>query len=435
MFDVIVIGGGIIGCAVAHELGRAGARALLLERGELASGASQASAGVLAPYIEGRERGPILDLAVRSLELYDLFVEQIRADSGQKVAFHRSGTLQVARGPAALRELEGERRWLETIGVAAAALDAAALRNEEPSLTCAAIGGLLVERHAYVRVRQLVAAVAAAARARGVTIKTGEPARRILVQHSRATGAETASTRYQAGTVVVAAGAWSRSLKGLPDHLPLQPIRGQLAVLKCNHPPFRRVLWDDRCYLVPWEDGTVLAGATAEDVGFDERVTAAGLGGLLAAAQTLVPALAGATVADAWVGLRPDTADHLPVLGPGTVEGLLYATGHFRNGILLAPITARVIRELVVGGRSSVNLQAFAAGRFAGVDRSPAWESEHAEALAALQLAERESQQAIAGSVYAGADAAEAAELQKEARQRLEEARLRLEEVRSRKPG
>jgi glycine oxidase len=353
-WDAIVVGAGIIGCAVGRELARRGARTAILEPRTAGAGATQASAGVLAPYIEAPGDGPLHQLTVRSLGLYDSFIGELERETGTTVEYRRCGTLEVAADAAAAARLAELGAWTRSAGVAARWVEGREVTQLEPALA-PCDGALLVPAHGYVRSAQLTASLVDAAERSGATLIVGHSVTTIEPDGEGAIVA-TAEERHRAATVVVAAGSWSGSLGAA--EVAVKPIRGQLVRLKWNAPPIGHVLWSDRCYIVPWLDGTVLVGATVEDVGFDERTTAAGVRDLLDAACELMPQAWGAAFIDARVGLRPATADGLPIIGRSRqTSGLVYASGHYRNGILLAPLTAQLVGDLVIDGRSDPVLE------------------------------------------------------------------------------
>lgn len=316
---VIVIGAGVIGCAIARELAARGASCSVFDPRPVAGGATQASAGMLAPYVEAHERGPLLDLAVRSLALYDDWIAALRRESGTEIEYRRIGTL----------ETETRRS---------------------------------IPEHGYVAAASLTAALAAAAeRAGAVFVRSGVER---VTRAGDALRVHTAAGTFDAANVVVAAGAWTSSITGI-QMPPVRPVRGQLLYLGWQAPPLHTIVWGPDCYVVPWMDGTVLVGATVEEAGFDERITAQGVQSLLAAVCDLLPDARTATFVGARVGLRPATPDGLPVIGPDPGEpGLIHASGHYRNGILLAPITARLIADLVIDGRPDPALEYFRPDRF-----------------------------------------------------------------------
>ena len=321
--DVLVIGAGVIGCTIAFELSSAGRRVRVLDGRSPGGGASQASAGVLAPYVEGHDSRPLRDLGRRSLALYESFLARVVAASGVEVAFRQAGTIETATSDADVARLARSKATADAEGVAAGWLDASAVREAEPALGSHVAGGLHIGLHAAVDVPALTRAAA------------------------------------------LAAGAWAAGLAPAgAEPVPVRPVRGQLLRLIAAPGTMHRILWGPDVYLVPWADGTVFVGATSEDVGFEERTTAAGVAGLLARATALVPGLAGATFGEARVGLRPGSPDELPFVGASAaLPGLVYACGHYRNGALLAPLTASLVAGLVAGTTDDPALAALAPSR------------------------------------------------------------------------
>jgi len=363
--DVIVVGAGVIGCAVAYELARRGASVEIVDERPVAMGATQASAGILAPFIEARE-GPMLDLTVRSLDMFDDFMTHVSADAGVAVAYRRTGTIDVATSEAELRDLRAMAGALERRGVTALMLDAAATRAEEPQLGDGAAGGLLIEVHGFVAAADLTRALVAAARRHGAQLVESSRVRRVLRRDGDLV-VETDRGSLSGDALVVAAGSWSGEIAvdGISARLPVRPVRGQLLALAWNGTPLRRVTWSSRCYLVPWDDGTLLVGATVEEAGFDERATVAGVRDLLEAASDLVPHAWSAGFRSVRVGLRPAALDNLPVIGASSVvPNLMYATGHYRNGVLLAPLTARLVADAMLDNRIDPLLAALTPSRF-----------------------------------------------------------------------
>lgn len=349
--DVIVVGAGIIGCAIGRELARRGASVRIFEGRTIGGGATRASAGVLAPYIEGHEHPALFELTIRSLEMYDAFVQDVTRESGIDIEYRRCGTLQIATDEASAGRLQeavltgpdvGAMRWLS----------AAEARSVEPALSPTVAGAILVATHGYVAAPLLTEALAWAALRHGARIDATD---RIVAvrQDGENPLVETADGLiWPARQVIVAAGSWSGQIEGLGLAAgALRPLRGQLLHLHWPGLALKHILWGPECYIVPWRDGRLLVGATVEDVGFDERATAAGVRDLLDAACDLLPEAWRATFLEARVGLRPATPDGLPLVGPSpSVAGVIYATGHFRNGILLAPLTARLVADLVMEG-------------------------------------------------------------------------------------
>lgn len=363
--DVVVVGAGVIGCAIAYELARRGASVEVVDERRVGMGATQASAGILAPYSEAHEGSPLLDLAVRSLALFDDFVGRVGADTGIAVRYQRSGTLDVAREDE-MSMLRARAEWLARRGVSARLLDAHDLREEEVHLAPDVAGGLLIPAHGCVIAGELTHALAVAARKHGAQLVEGGCVRRITRGDGR-TIVETERGSLSGDVVVLAAGSWSSRIEiaGVALTVPVRPVRGQLLQLGWSGPRLRRVTWGSRCYLVPWDGGTLFVGATLEEVGFDERVTVAGVRDLLEAACDLVPRAWQAGFVGARVGFRPASPDQLPIVGASRVmPDLVYATGHYRNGVLLAPLTAELVAKLILDRADDAAFEALAPARF-----------------------------------------------------------------------
>jgi glycine oxidase len=363
--DVLVIGSGIIGCAVAYELGRRGVSVLVIDDRQPGHGATQASAGMLAPYNEVDEEGPHLELTVRALDRFDPFIAAVMEDSGVAVRYCRTGTLTLAFTADSRRRLERVAALTRARGVRAELLDAGDVAREEPAAASGVQAGLLIPAHGYVAAHQFVDALVAAGGRRGVSFETGPRAHSIRQEGERvvvSTGAETLTAAY----VIHAAGSWAGQLVvegalGAPVH----PVRGQLLHVKAMGSNVRRVTWGDRCYLVPWDDGSLLVGATSEHVGFDEATTVGGMSDLLSGVASTLRSSWRATLVGARAGLRPGTPDDLPIVGPSTVAPRVwYATGHYRNGVLLAPITASLLADALLQQRADPLLEAIHPGRF-----------------------------------------------------------------------
>jgi glycine oxidase len=349
---VIIVGAGVIGCACAYELASAGARVSVFDVRRVGLGASQASAGVLAPFIEGHDSGPLLELGQRSLELYDHFAQRVTAASGLTFQYTRSGTLEVALSADEASRLQQTSATLNARGVETAWLDRPALLEKEPLVAPDAHGALFIGAHGMVGVPDFTDAMASAAMRAGATLALETRVVSIDRAADGQVAVETQNGTSLADGVILAAGTWSGQVPVAgADSIDVKPIRGQLLHLSWQTAqPLRHVLWSAHGYIVPWLNGRVLVGATAEDVGFEERATAQGVAGLLNAGCELVPQLWQASFTEVRVGLRPASPDGLPVIGPSSVvPGLVYATGHYRNGVLLAPLTAALVRNLVLG--------------------------------------------------------------------------------------
>lgn len=344
----MIIGGGVIGTAVALALTEQGATVRVLEMRGVGRGATQASAGMLAPYIEGHGDA-LLTLGVAALGRWDGFVDQVSAASGLPIEYSRCGSMQVAHTAAHAEYLASTTTRLRARGVAHEWLDGAEARRREPALSHDIRQAVVVPGHGYVHVGQLMAALERASVCRGVSFEQT----RVMSVSASASGVrlETDHGTIDASTVVVASGSWSSEivLDGQAA-LPVRPIRGQLAELQFPQPPVSTVVWGEGCYLVPWRSGALLVGATVEDVGFDESSTESGVRSLVEAAARAVPACVAERVEHVRVGLRPATADELPIIGwSSSLPRVFYATGHYRNGVLLAPLTAALVAAAVSG--------------------------------------------------------------------------------------
>ena len=363
--DVLVVGGGVIGCAIARRLALRGARVTLLERDEPGAHASWAAAGMLSPLAEADEPGPFLDLLLDSRALFPALADELARETGIGIAYRTEGTLLVALTAADEATLDRRHGWQAAAALPVERLGAAEALRLEPALAAETRGALLFPGDHQVDNRLLARALAAAASAAGAELRVGTEVKRVIVEGGRAAGVATAGGgRLGAGAVVVAAGSWAGAIEGLPRPLPVFPVHGQLLALGAVPPPFRHVVHSPRVYLVPRAGGRVIAGATVERVGFEKAVTAGGMLSLLAPALEVVPALRDAPLVESWSGLRPGSPDGLPILGPDPeVPGLFHATGHYRNGILLAPVTADLLAEAVLGAPSP-RLAPFSLARF-----------------------------------------------------------------------
>lgn len=313
---------------------------------------------MLAPHVEAHERTPMHDLCVRSLDLYDGWIDAIRAESGLDVEYRRVGTLEVAFDAAEAARLRDAAHREDVVRVW---LDPEAVRREHPAVGDVA-GALFTPLHGYVAASRLADALATSATRHGAVFHRANVQR--IERHGSSLRVTTGTGDVHADTVVLAAGAWTNAIAGVRTP-PVRPIRGQLLQLGWHGPPVTTIVWGPESYVVPRTDGSVLAGATVEDVGFDERTTAAGVRDLLDAACEMLPGAWNASFLAARAGMRPASPDALPVIGPDPeVDGLVHALGHYRNGVLLAPITARLIGDWIADGRRDPAFDTFNPGRF-----------------------------------------------------------------------
>lgn len=363
--DVIIVGGGVIGCSIALRLTQAGLRVSLIEKGRIGSEASRAAAGMLSPQGESQSPGPFFDLCLRSRALYRDFAQELLDLSGVDPEYKDEGTLAVVFDHENLEERTAWARWQRNAGLPIEFVAADELRRLEPAIAESASTAIFLPQEHQIENRRLMDALEIAIRNAGVEILEGTEVISITRQSDRVTGVEITNGRIDAGTVIVAAGTWSSALlQPLGLDIKVVPAKGQMVAVKPDVCPITRVLHSHSVYVVPRRDGRILIGATVEHTGFKKAVTVAAVNSLLNAALELVPALADSEVVETWCGLRPDTLDHLPILGFGGPENLLLATGHYRNGILLAPVTATLLTTTLTTNREPAELRDFSVERF-----------------------------------------------------------------------
>jgi len=383
--DVVVVGGGLIGCLAARAAARDGWVVVLAERAAaLGSESTSAAAGMLSPQMEAAEeilvaggagagprRDAMLELCLAGRDRYPAFVRELEAETGRSTHYRGDGTLVVAQDEEEAGRLAARAAEQRARGLRAEWLERADARALEPGIAPRAVGALhLPDDHQIDNVALLAAVEASVRSLPGIEVRIRTSVLGLAVENGRTVGVRTAEGTLPAGAVVLAAGAWSSAVAGLPARVEIRPVKGQMAALRSAVTPFRRVVGGRSVYCVPRDDGRIIVGATVEEAGFDKRVDPRAIQRLLAAAVEIVPALAAAPLHASWAGLRPGTADDLPVLGPDPeVGGLLWATGHYRNGILLAPVTAHAIAALLRGEPSPVELGPFAPGRPAPAPR------------------------------------------------------------------
>jgi glycine oxidase len=371
-FDVAIAGGGVIGGAIALELARAGLRVAVFDRQQPGQEASWASAGILSPAPENPGMVVMVPLGKASLGLYPEFVAQVEEISGKNTGFRLKGTLEALFSHDTKAELSTIIALHHGLGLKAEPLRAEDARELEPALSEEVEAAVLRPEEGSIDNRALTAAILKAAQRSGAEVFSGNGAKAIWREGNRCAGLVLQNERVEAKWTVIAAGCFSAMIEGIAPYAPVRPAKGQMAALRADDLKMERVLWSEKIYLVPRNDGRILAGATIEYAGFDKRTTAGGIEKILSAAIDLAPDLANARIEETWAGLRPDSPDHLPILGPTDIDGLLMATGHFRSGILLAPITARLVREWIVEQRASVDWDRFSPLRFQSAARDAA---------------------------------------------------------------
>ncbi|HYG12270.1 MAG TPA: glycine oxidase ThiO [Pyrinomonadaceae bacterium] len=375
--DAVVVGGGVIGLAVARELARRGAEVVLIERGEAGAEASWAAAGMLAPQVEADGADEFFKLAVASRDAYPAFARELEEESGVSIELDRTGTLYLAFTEADEEECERRFLWQTRAGLRVERLTASEVRALEPQISPRVRSALRFPLDGQVENRRLTSALAKACERRGVRVFKQTEASAIKIESGRASVVETSRGATRASSVVIACGAWSSLLPldfsaapgGSDARSPrIEPVRGQILCFAgvAHSPLVRHVVYSPRGYLVPRRDGRLLAGTTTEHAGFDKSVTDAGREAIRTQAREIAPAVDALVLSDAWAGLRPRGADDWPVLGArADVPNLFYATGHYRNGILLAPLTGALVAGMILErGATPPLLEAFTPERF-----------------------------------------------------------------------
>ena len=360
--DVVIVGGGPVGAACARELARAGRRVLVVEPGGEAGQGWRAAAGMLAPQIEAGPEDPLLELGLAAREHYRSLADELLETTGVDIGLWQEGIAAVALEEAEAAELRSRVAWQRQQGFLSDWLDAEEVASRWPWLGRTQ-GALWAPHEGAVEPDKLVRALLADAAAAGATL-VADRVTAVESRGDRVTGVVGEGTRYTAPEVVVAAGAWSSLVEGLPRPISVAPVRGQMAALPWPDGARRAIVYSRDCYILG-RGGEAILGSTMEYAGFRPEVTSAGLGRIFAAATALCPSLNRAAVRRSWSGLRPATPDGLPILGgEPRMQGLWYATGHGRNGILLAGLTGLLIKQLVAGEPTAEDLAAFSPARF-----------------------------------------------------------------------
>ncbi len=377
-YDAIVAGGGLIGCAIALELARNGMRVALFDAQEPGREASWASAGIISPAPENPGMISLVTIGRASAALYPELIARVEELSGIETGFRPKGTVEAIFSSHAREELSTIIALHRGLGLSAEAISAKEAREIEPAISEELEAAVLRPDEASVDNRLLAKSLLGAAKNQGVDVFAGAAVEAIWRERGACRGTIVRGEKIAAASTIIAAGSFSCRIAGVEPYAPVRPAKGQMVSLRCDAAKIERVLWSERIYLVPRNDGRILAGATVEHVGYDKTVTAGGVRSNLDAAIELAPILSTARIEETWAGLRPDTPDHLPILGPTDLEGLLIATGHYRSGVLLTPITAKLIGEMVAGKTPSVDFERFSPMRFrAAQDRTRATRSAH----------------------------------------------------------
>jgi glycine oxidase len=372
-YDAVVVGGGVIGLCCAWRAAQRGARVVVLDQAQPPAGATRVAAGMLAPIGELAFGEPeLLRMTLAAAELYPAFVAELEATGGISTGYARYGALHVALDRDEAAELRRVHDLQRSLGLGAEWLPPRRCRELEPGLTPSFNGGVHAPEEAAVDPRAMTAALLGALAAGGVEVRGETEVAAALLDGDRIEGVRTgAGEELRAGAVVVATGAWSGAGAWLTEAArpPVRPVKGQILELRAvdGSAPCGRIVASERVYLVPRPDGRLIVGATAEERGFDSTVTAGGVHELLREAYRLLPDVAEMELVESMAGLRPGTPDNLPLVGPGAFEGLVLATGHYRNGILLAPLTGEAVAELLAGAELPESLAPASPERFASV--------------------------------------------------------------------
>ena len=368
---VAVIGAGAIGLSAAWRMAQRGAAVTVFDKGEAGRGASHAAAGMLAACVEAEPgEEALVALCRRSQAMWPDFAAELEQASGLSVDLRQEGTLLVGLTADDGARLAHDFEFQKSLGLPVEWITAAQARKREPHLGSRLAGAIFSPEDGQVDNRKLGLALKAAALGAGVTIREHAEVKRIDLAKGRVRGVTLGDgSAIEADAVLLAAGAWSRGIEGLPPETrpPVRPLKGQMLALQMDPkaPLLRHVVWAPSIYLVPRHDGRLLVGATVEEKGFDATLTAGGVLSLLEAAWRAVPAIEELPIAEMWVGHRPGSRDDAPVVGPGPADGLFYATGHHRNGILLTPVTADAVARLVLKGFEDAAMRPFGLQRFA----------------------------------------------------------------------
>ncbi|HMG74803.1 MAG TPA: glycine oxidase ThiO [Pyrinomonadaceae bacterium] len=367
--EVIIIGGGVIGLTIARALAQRGLReVMLIERGRLGAEASWAAGGILAPQVEVDRHDEFFQLACASRDLYPAFAESLKEETGVDVELDTTGTLCLGFTEKDEAELRRRYEWQQGKSLEVEWLTGDEARRLEPCVSAEVRCALRFPKDFQIENRRLISALVRTNEELGIQLITGSSVNAIRIKHEKVCGVETSNGFVDASVVVVAAGAWASFIKSPDAKLPaitIEPVRGQMLCFEARPQIARHVIYSSRGYLVPRRDRRVLAGSTAEHVGFDKRVTDEGIAVIKSMALEIAPGMAALPMIDSWAGFRPRAQDGLPVLGSSEeIGGLFYATGHYRNGILLAPITGKVIADAIVDGVSRAGFNAFSPDRF-----------------------------------------------------------------------
>jgi len=327
---------------------------------------------MLTPSPDTADAAPLVPLAKKSLALYPEFIRDIENASGMQTGWQRNGALELFFGAEGADERDAFVANYKRLGLDVESLDIASARRMEPAIGPEATAAAWFAEECMLDPRVLCQVVLAAGAARGVELRTGIAVDRVLTEQGRCNGVGAKEESYRAANTIVAAGCFAGSLEGAARYCPTRPARGQMIALESAEITLNRVVRSAHGYVVPRGSGLFVAGSTIENAGFEKQVTAGGISKILAAATKLVPALSSAAIRETWAGLRPGTPDHMPIIGPADIKGLWIASGHYRNGILLAAVTAKSLAEWIAQGTQSPLLEPYSPMRFITEPRAAA---------------------------------------------------------------
>ncbi len=365
--DVLIIGGGVIGLAAARELSRGGAgKITILERGSVGGEASAAAAGMLAPNAENDRADEFTRFCTESLSLYEDFAAELLAETGVDIELDQNGTLYAAFTEHDSAEIQKRFKWQQSAGLAVEYWAAEVVRKFEPFISPDVRSALYFPNDRQVDNRLLLAALEKSARLNGIEIRERTEVKSLIIENGKITGADANGEKFFAEKVLLTTGAWTSLIGTAGFKLPcIKPVRGQIIGFQTAKRLFQKVIYSPRGYLVPRADGRILIGATVEDAGFDQTATAAATGFLRTIAMEISPGLANLEITEIRVGLRPKAPDNLPVIGSfPQVENFFLATAHYRNGILLAPLTAKLLAKKIIENTDSEYFETFGLRRF-----------------------------------------------------------------------
>ncbi len=365
-FDVIVLGGGIIGAAIAEELARRGRHVALVERATLGSEASRAAAGILSSQMDIDQPGPFFDLCQASHRLYPAWVKRLECVTKRSLGYHRDGILYITLTAAQTRQMARRAQWQRRLGLKAEQWSPRDVIRHEPHVRADVHAGFFFPAEAQLDNVATMESLAVACRIAGVTLKERTTVTRLLVQRGRVVGVRTSAGSLHAPMVVSCLGGWSSTQTDQRLRWPVVPARGQMLGFTAPEGFFHHVVMSESAYGVQRRDGRLIVGSTVEFVGFDHSLTLEGMRQILTGFGRIVrpEQLSHCLLRETWTGLRPYSQDQMPILGAAPLDGLLVAAGHFRHGVLLAPVTAQVIADLACTGRTSVDLTPFSPARF-----------------------------------------------------------------------